>query len=49
MTAHTAAIREGRDDQTWRVAEVLVIVAELCIGDVGEAVLLVIVPAMAQL
>lgn len=40
---------ERRDDETWRVAQVLVGVEKLGITDVGEAMPLPLVPTVAQL
>ena len=44
-----APVGEGRDDESWSVAEVFVRVTELRVTDVCEAILLFLVPAMTQL
>lgn len=40
---------ERRDDETWRVAQVLIGVQKLGITDVSEAMLLLLIPSVAQL
>lgn len=42
-------VRERRDDETWRVAQVLIGVRKLGIADVDEAMPLLFVPLVAQL
>ena len=45
----TRPVGEWSDDQSRRVAEVLVWVFELRVTDIGETVLLLVVPAMSKL
>jgi len=42
-------VSEWSDDESRRVAEILMRVSELCVTDVSETVLLAFVPAMTQL
>ena len=43
------SIGERGDDESWRVAQILVRVDELCVANVGVTIDLHVIPAVAQL